>query len=128
QYFGTFAAKMDDVVNYIPARLAAVFMILASAVLKKDWKHAWKIFWRDRYKHSSPNSAQTESVMAGALDIQLAGNAYYFGKLHKKQTMGDDIRPIEAEDIIASNQILYATAIISLIVFAALRLLVLVLL
>lgn len=121
QYFGTFAAKLDDVVNYIPARLSGLIMILASAVVKQDWRNAWKIFKRDRYNHSSPNSAQTESVMAGALNVQLAGDAWYFGKLHKKKTIGDDIRPIRAEDIVTANIILYATAIISLFIFAAVR-------
>ena len=80
QYFGTAAAKFDDVVNYIPARLSAWLMILASAITHMDWKNAKKVFLRDRYNHKSPNSAQTESVMAGALDVQLAGDAWYFGK------------------------------------------------
>lgn len=126
QYFGTFAAKMDDVVNYIPARLSGLIMILASGVMKLDWKNAWKIFKRDRYNHSSPNSAQTESVMAGALNVQLAGDAWYFGKLHKKKTIGDDIRPITAEDIVTANKILYATAALSLVIFAFVRAIVLI--
>ena len=84
--FGRFAAKLDDVVNYLPARISAYQMILSSFFLRYDYKNAFKIYKRDRYNHASPNSAQTESVCAGALDVQLAGNAYYFGRLFIKFT------------------------------------------
>ena len=80
-YFGRAAARMDDVLNFIPSRLSAVFMICAAFFLGMDWKHAWRIWGRDRLNHKSPNSAQTESVCAGALRIQLAGDAWYFGTL-----------------------------------------------
>lgn len=109
-YFGRYAAKLDDLVNYIPARLSAYLMILASWILKLDYRNAWKIFRRDRYNHASPNSAQTESVCAGALDIQLAGDAYYFGKLYKKKTIGDPLRPVAYDDICLANRLLYGTA------------------
>ncbi|MFV0518322.1 MAG: adenosylcobinamide-phosphate synthase CbiB [Aminipila sp.] len=115
-FFGRFAAKLDDFLNYIPARLSGIFMILASAFLGLDFRNAAKIFKRDRYNHASPNSAQTEAVCAGALNIQLAGNAYYFGKLYEKKTIGDNIRPIDKRDIILSNRLLYGTAFITLIV------------
>lgn len=121
QYFGTAAALLDDVVNFIPARISAVIMVLASFLCGMDGKNAWKIFRRDRKKHASPNSAHTESVMAGALRVQLAGDAYYFGKLHKKDTIGDALRPVEIEDIPRSNRLLYATAILSLILFGLIR-------
>ncbi|MCQ2501045.1 MAG: adenosylcobinamide-phosphate synthase CbiB [Lachnospiraceae bacterium] len=121
KYFGTFAAKLDDVVNFIPARLAGLMMILASFLCGFDGKNANKIFWRDRKNHASPNSAHTESVMAGALDVQLAGDAWYFGVLHKKMTIGDAIRPVEAEDIPRSNKLLYGTAVVSLVVFGLIR-------
>ena len=98
-HFGRFAAKLDDIANYIPARISAWLMILASFFAGFDWKNAKKIFLRDRYNHASPNSAQTEAVMAGALDIQLAGNAFYFGKLYEKPTIGDAVREVETEDI-----------------------------
>jgi len=109
-YFGKFAAKLDDIVNYIPARISAYLMILASCFLKLDYRNAWRIFKRDRYNHASPNSAQTESVCAGALDIQLAGDAYYFGKLYQKKSIGDPLRPITYEDISLANRLLYGTA------------------
>ena len=124
QYFGTVAAKFDDVVNYIPARLAAWLMILAAAVTHMDWKNAKKIYLRDRYNHKSPNSAQTESVMAGALNVQLAGDAWYFGKLCPKPTIGDPIREIEPEDIHRSHILLYWTAVLALIVFEGMKILV----
>ncbi len=126
--FGTFAAQLDDVVNYIPARLSGLFMVLASFLGGFDGKNAWKIFVRDRYNHASPNSAQTEAVMAGALDVQLAGDAWYFGVLHKKKTIGDDIRSIEAEDIVKANRLLYITAILSLCIFAFIKLAILMML
>ena len=116
-YFGRCAAKLDDVANYIPARLSGWLMVAASAFVKMDVKNAAKIYRRDRRNHASPNSAQTEAAMAGALDVQLAGNAYYFGKLYEKPTIGDGIRPVEVEDIRRSNRLLYATAILGAVIF-----------
>ena len=116
-YFGRCAAKLDDVANYIPARLSGWLMVAASAFVKMDVKNAAKIYRRDRRNHASPNSAQTEAAMAGALEVQLAGNAYYFGKLYEKPTIGDGIRPVEVEDIRRSNRLLYATAILGAVIF-----------
>lgn len=120
-YFGTAAAKLDDVVNYIPARLSAWFMILAAVVTGMDWKNAGYIYRRDRFNHKSPNAAQTESVMAGALDVQLAGNAWYFGKLYEKPTIGDPIRNIEAEDIRRAHTLLYVTAVLALLLMSVVK-------
>ena len=118
---GRFAAKFDDVLNFIPSRLTALAMILSAYLLGADGKNAAKIWKRDRRKHASPNSAQTESVCAGALDIRLAGDAYYFGELHKKEFIGDDIRTPESEDIRRANRLMYCTSVIVLIVSTALR-------
>lgn len=118
---GRFAAKLDDVLNFIPSRLTALVMILSAYLLGADGKNAAKIWKRDRRKHASPNSAQTESVCAGALDIRLAGDAYYFGELHKKEFIGDDIRPPESEDIRRANRLMYCTSVIVLVISAALR-------
>lgn len=118
---GKFAAKSDDVLNFIPSRLTAVTMIISSFLLGMNAGNALKIWRRDRRKHASPNSAQTEAVCAGALGVRLAGDAYYFGELHKKEYIGDDIRPIENEDIPRANRLMYLTSIIILILFAALR-------
>lgn len=110
--FGTCAARLDDVVNYIPARLTAFAMILAAYICGMDGSNAWRIFKRDRYKHASPNSAQTESVMAGALGVRLAGDASYFGKVHKKEYIGDALREIEVEDILRAHRLMQVTAYI----------------
>lgn len=118
---GRFAAKLDDVLNFIPSRLTALVMILSAYLLGADGKNAARIWKRDRRKHASPNSAQTESVCAGALDIRLAGDAYYFGELHKKEFIGDDIRTPESEDIRRANRLMYCTSVIVLIVGAAMR-------
>ena len=119
--FGRFAAKLDDVVNYLPARISAYQMILSSFFLRYDYKNAFKIYKRDRYNHASPNSAQTESICAGALDVQLAGNAYYFGKLYEKPTIGDDIREINYDDIKKANRLLYCTSIISIVIISVIK-------
>ena len=119
--FGRFAAKLDDVVNYLPARISAYEMILSSFFLRYDYKNAFKIYKRDRYNHASPNSAQTESVCAGALDVQLAGNAYYFGKLYEKPTIGDDIREINYDDIMKANRLLYCTSFISIVIISVIK-------
>lgn len=116
--FGRAAAKLDDVVNYLPARISAWLMIVTCAFLGKDFsaKEAKRIFKRDRYKHASPNSAQTESVCAGALGIQLAGPATYFGQVHEKEYIGDATRPVEIEDIKRANRLLYGTSFLCLLV------------
>lgn len=124
---GLVPAKMDDVVNYIPARLSALLMLAAGALLKLDVKNGWRIFKRDRYNHASPNSAQTESVCAGLLGLRLAGDAWYHGVLHKKPYIGDEKRPICHEDIPLAGRLLYATAILSLILFAGIKVLILLL-
>lgn len=115
-YFGRAAAKFDDIVNYIPARISAYFMILASYLIRLDGKNAFCIFKRDRYNHASPNSAQTEAVCAGALGLQLAGDAYYFGKLYPKKTIGDAKREIEYKDIKRANYLLYMTSFIGIVI------------
>ncbi len=120
-YFGRVAAKFDDILNYIPARISAYIMILACLFTKLNVKNAYKIYKRDRYNHASPNSAHTEAVCAGALEVQLAGDAYYFGKLYKKKTIGDAIRSIEYEDIKRANKLLYGTSILSIILFSVIK-------
>ena len=120
-YFGRAAARFDDVLNYIPARLSGALMSVAASFCGLDAGNAWKIFLRDRRNHSSPNSAHTEAAAAGALHIQLAGNAYYFGKLYEKPTIGDPDRPVEYEDIRRVNRLLYATAVLTLIVFMVVK-------
>ena len=124
-YFGRAAAKFDDILNLIPARVAGVLMCLGGAAAGYDGKNAWRIFIRDRKNHKSPNSAHTEAACAGALQLRLAGPNYYFGKLVDKPYIGDDQRPIEPLDILRSGRILYATAFFALLVFCGVPLLIL---
>lgn len=144
-YFGRYAARMDDALNYIPARISAVLMVASAFLLgigkKKrdgaqkeenlgnrfgftgyDGREAWRIFRRDRMRHASPNAAQTEAACAGALGIRLAGDAWYFGKLYHKETLGDDTRRIEPEDIKRAGRLMDITAILTLLVFGGIRL------
>ena len=109
-YFGRIPAKLDDAANYLPSRLAALLWVAAAAFTHNDAKGAWKIWRRDRRNHASPNSAQTESACAGALGVQLAGPAYYFGEYYAKPTIGDALRPIEPEDILRANQMMYVAS------------------
>lgn len=122
-YFGRCAAKADDAANFIPSRLSAIFMILGSFFCGYCVKDAWRIYRRDRKKHASPNAAQTESVMAGALGVRLAGNACYFGKLYEKEYIGDVKREIGREDIIRANQLMYHTLFVGVFVFTLCKML-----
>lgn len=98
--FGRAAAKLDDAVNWLPARLSGMLLTAAAWLLPgMDGKNAWRIFKRDRFNHASPNSAQGEAACAGALHLRLAGDAWYFGTLYKKPYIGDDDRPIRPDDI-----------------------------
>ena len=122
--FGRCAAKTDDAANFLPARLSALGMIAAAALTGFDGENAARIWKRDRRKHASPNSAQTESVCAGALHIQLAGNAHYFGKLYEKPFIGDPDRPVEAADISRTCRLMYGTSIYLLAAFEAIGILI----
>ena len=129
-YFGRFAARLDDVINFIPARISAYLMIIAAFIGGRqfDGRNAYRIFKRDRFNHASPNSAQTESVCAGALRVQLAGDAVYFGKLVKKKYIGDGLREIEYEDIKRANRLMYITAFLCELLSVAVMSLILILL
>lgn len=114
QYLGTAAAKLDDILNYIPARVSAILMLIAAFFQGLDYQNGIQIFRRDRYNHKSPNSAQTEAVCAGVLNVELAGNAWYFGKLCEKPTIGDNNREIEPKDICRVNRLMYGTSLLTL--------------
>ena len=120
-YFGRVPAKLDDVANYIPSRLAGLLWVAAAALTGNSARGAWKIWRRDRRRHASPNSAQTESACAGALGVQLAGPAWYFGQYYPKQTIGDALRPIEPEDILRANRMMYVASSFALAWGCALR-------
>lgn len=122
--FGRCAAKLDDLANYIPARISGWLMVAAAFLTGMDGKNAAKIYKRDRRNHASPNSAQTEAAVAGALRVQLAGNACYFGKLYEKPTIGDKLREVEPEDIRRANRLLYGASVLSVLLCLGGRLLV----
>lgn len=111
-YFGRAAAKLDDFVNFLPARISACLMIAASFLAGSHFstRGAWTIYKRDRKKHASPNSGQTEAVCAGALSIRLAGDASYFGKAVKKPYIGEAVRGVEYEDIKRVDDLMYIAA------------------
>ncbi len=125
EYLGKCSAKADDILNFIPARLSAVCMIAAAGILGFDNQNALRIFRRDRRNHKSPNSAQTESVCAGALHIQLAGDAVYFGKHMEKPFIGDPDRPIDRNDIARAERLMTGASLIMLALGIAVRILVL---
>ncbi len=118
---GLVPARADDVLNFIPARLSALIMLLAGMILHMNIKNGWKIFRRDRYNHASPNSAQTESVCAGLLDVQLAGDAWYHGVPHKKKFIGDHIRDVESDDIPRTCRLMYVTSIIAVVICVGIK-------
>lgn len=120
-YFGRAAARLDDAANFLPSRLAALFWIAAAALTGQDAWNAWRIWRRDRRNHASPNSAQTESACAGALQIQLAGPAYYFGEYYDKPTIGDARRPVQPQDILRANRMLFAASGLVLLVGLGIR-------
>uniref|UniRef100_UPI004029F43C adenosylcobinamide-phosphate synthase CbiB n=1 Tax=Gemmiger formicilis TaxID=745368 RepID=UPI004029F43C len=121
-YFGRCAAKLDDAANWLPSRLAGLLWVAAAALTGSSARGAWRIWRRDRRRHASPNSAQTESACAGALGVQLAGPAYYFGEYYDKPTIGDPMREIEPRDILRANRMMYAESLLALVLGLAVRL------
>ena len=122
--FGRAAAKLDDAANYLPSRIAALLWIAAAALTGNDAKGAWRIWRRDRRNHASPNSAQTESACAGALGVQLAGPATYFGEYYDKPTIGDAARAIEPKDILRANRMMRVASVLGLIAATGIRLMI----
>lgn len=121
-YFGRAAAKLDDAANWLPSRLAALLLVAAAPLTGQNTGRAFAIWRRDCRKHASPNSAQTESAMAGALGVRLAGPASYFGRVLEKPWIGDDTRPIEPQDITRANRMLYVGSALALVLFCGVRL------
>jgi adenosylcobinamide-phosphate synthase len=119
--FGWTAAKLDDIANFIPARLSGFMVIFSAFILRLDWRGAAKIFFRDRLQHSSPNSAHTEAAVAGALGIQLGGDSSYFGKLTHKPTIGDKKRAVKEEDILLTGRIMQIGAFLFIVLLLLLR-------
>lgn len=118
EYFGKFAAIFDDVVNFIPARISGVCITVASFILRYNYKRAWNTFKRDRKKHKSPNSAHSESAVAGALGVQFGGPTSYFGKVVEKPTIGKKLKEFKTEDIRRNIRLMYVTSFVTLIIFS----------
>ena len=116
--FGKFSAKIDDIANFIPARITGFLIVAASMILRYNYKNSLKIFIRDRKNHSSPNSAHAEASVAGALGVQFGGRVSYFGKEADKPTIGDKIKDFELEDIKKNIKIMYITSFLSLAIFS----------
>ena len=116
--FGKFSAKLDDVANFIPARITGILIVIASMILGYDYKNSLKIFIRDRKNHSSPNSGHAEAGVAGALGVQFGGRVSYFGKEVDKPVIGDKIKDFELEDIKKNIKIMYAASFLSLVLFS----------
>ena len=124
RWFGTAAARLDDLVNFVPARLAGLLMVAAAGLCRFDAANAWRIFRRDRLRHASPNSAHAEAACAGALRVQLAGPASYGGQVEAKPFLGAPLSTVETADIARSHKLLFATAALSFFFALALRLLI----
>ena len=120
--FGKFSAKIDDVANFIPARITGVLIVAASMILRYNYKNSLKMFIRDRKNHSSPNSGHAEAGVAGALGVQFGGRVSYFGKEVDKPVIGDKIKDFELEDIKKNIKIMYAASFLSLVVFSVISL------
>ncbi len=121
-HFGRYAAKLDDVANYLPSRLSALLLLAGGVLTGGNGKNGWRIWRRDRRNHASPNSAQTEAACAGLLEIQLAGSASYFGKVVEKPTIGDPVRPVEPEDIRRANRMMMTASLLALLLLGGVRL------
>ncbi len=124
-HFGRSAARLDDGANYLPSRLSALLLVAAAFLDGRNGKAAWRIWRRDRRKHASPNSAQTEAAMAGALEIQLAGPAYYFGQYYEKPVIGDAVRPVVPEDIPGADRLMMIGSFLGLLLLGGVRFLIL---
>lgn len=123
--FGTVPAKIDDIANFIPARITGLIVVLGAMLTGFHWKNAFKIFMRDRHNHASPNSAHGEAAYAGALGVQFGGKTKYFGKVYDKQTIGDKLKDFDLEDIIKGRKLLYASSFMGLLFFSGIQIIIL---
>ncbi len=119
--FGWASAKLDDVANYIPARLTALMIPVAALILQMSPLNSLRILLRDGKKHPSPNSGLTEAAVAGALAVQLGGLNYYFGEPSLRPTLGDPVKELRKKDIVRANALMFVTMILATIIFLAVR-------
>jgi len=123
-HFGWASAKLDDLANYVPARLTGALMVLAAWHLRMDWRAAWRVMVRDGRKNPSPNSGIPEAAAAGALGVQLGGINFYFGKPSAKEMIGDRVKELEREDITRAHRLMIACSLLALAVLGAISYLV----
>ncbi|SUH23033.1 cobalamin biosynthesis protein [Salmonella enterica subsp. enterica] len=115
------SARMDDVANYLPARLSWLLLGIAAGLCRLSGWRALRIGWRDRYNHSSPNCAWSEACVAGALGIQLGGPNNYFGERVDKPWIGDAQRDISVDDISRTIRLMWVASTLALALFIAAR-------
>jgi len=121
EYLGKCAARMDDIFGWVPARLSAVCLMAAAGLSGMDCRNAWRIFRRDRNRHKSPNAGQTEAACAGALHVQLGGDASYFGQIVPKATLGDPDRSITIQDISRACRLMLTASALALLAGCMIR-------
>lgn len=109
---GWASARIDDLFNFLPARLSALFISLANLLVTGNFMRSFKIMWRDRRNHSSPNAGYPEAAVAGALNIQLGGTSIYFGERVDKPTIGDPLSPLKEEQISQTITLMYLTEVL----------------
>ena len=110
--FGWASARLDDIANFVPARLSAVLMVVAATLLQLDYRRAWRVMWRDHANHPSPNGGWSESACAGALQIRLGGKNSYFGRVSCRPYMGDNITPLRAHHIHTVIKLMWVTTLL----------------
>lgn len=118
-HFGRIAAKLDDVLNFLPARISGLCLIVSAYVMRLNWRNAAKVYFRDNARHTSPNAAHSESAVAGALEVQLGGPSQYFGKTVVKPYIGDSTVEVTPQHIKTVNQLV----VVGILFFTALLLL-----
>lgn len=118
-FFGRLAAKVDDIANFLPARMTGLMLIVAAWLLGLNGRRGLAVFRRDRLQHASPNSGHPEAAVAGILGVQLGGDSRYFGNIVSKPTIGDADRAIEPADIVVVNRLLFTTSGLMILVFLA---------
>lgn len=120
-HFGWASAKLDDLVNLIPARLTALFIVVSSGLLGYDGSNSLRILCRDSRNHKSPNSGYPEAAVAGALNIQIGGTNSYFGQRVEKPTIGDKLKELDTEDILRTIKIMYGASAVGMFFFTLIR-------
>jgi adenosylcobinamide-phosphate synthase len=115
--FGWAPARLDDLANWLPARLSLPIITLGALICRLNGRKAWAVARRDGRKHPSPNSGIPEAAMAGALGVQLGGVSYYSGIENKKPLIGDPDKKLQFPNIVQSQKLMFASAFLALIVF-----------